>query len=213
METFNSLIIGKRIRELREDAELTQLDLAKALNVKRQTIAQWENGERDLKTGYIISLSKHFNVTSDYLLGISNNKMYENGEIGQVLGLSDFAIDNLKSVSEGGILSGKAIINSIAQTPDLKVLVHELSLMLIDYITNPNSDEWAVSEYRAVKTFSSIVDNLKKDYYEAIMKKLQSCKTEEEKNEFKNMLIEKADYKYIWDGFYFHFDHENHIFD
>lgn len=64
--------IGNRIRTLRESKGLTQLELSKELNVARQTIAQWENEERNLKTGAIISLSKYFNVSADYLLGLSD---------------------------------------------------------------------------------------------------------------------------------------------
>lgn len=48
--------IGERIKALRISKKITQAELAQALNVKRQTVAQWENQERDLKTGAIISL-------------------------------------------------------------------------------------------------------------------------------------------------------------
>ena len=53
--------IGERIKALRISKKLTQAELAQALNVKRQTVAQWENQERDLKTGAIIS-SEYQNI-------------------------------------------------------------------------------------------------------------------------------------------------------
>lgn len=109
MTTSNILEIGKRIRALRENLGLTQLDLAKELNVKRQTVAQWENGERDLKTGYIIALAKFFNVTSDYLLGLSDYKTETKADIGMITGLSDKNIDFLTSIQDKEHKSNEAI--------------------------------------------------------------------------------------------------------
>ena len=46
--------IGERIKKLREEKGETQAEVAKKLNVKRETVNHWENGERDLKTEYTI---------------------------------------------------------------------------------------------------------------------------------------------------------------
>ena len=64
--------IGLRIATLREARGLSQKQLADALNVKRETVTQWENATRDLKTDYLINLSAFFNVSVDYLLCLSN---------------------------------------------------------------------------------------------------------------------------------------------
>ena len=93
METNN---ISSRIRELREENQITQLELAKALYVKQQTIAQWEKGERDLKTNSIIDLANFFRVTTDYLLGLSDYKTPQAASIGDTIGLSDKCIAILK---------------------------------------------------------------------------------------------------------------------
>ena len=71
--------VGERIAVLRESRGLSQKglsdELAKlGLIVRRETITQWENGTRDLKTAYLAKLSQFFNVTTDYLLGLSNVK-------------------------------------------------------------------------------------------------------------------------------------------
>lgn len=69
---------GKRIKELREKAGENQEQLAKALGAaNRETIARWESGTRDLKRQHIIAIAKHFNVTTDYLLGLSNAQTVE----------------------------------------------------------------------------------------------------------------------------------------
>ena len=73
--------------------------MAQALNVKQQTVAQWENQERDLKTGAIISLAKYFNVSTDYLLGISEYETSETANVGYITGLSAVSISKLNHIA------------------------------------------------------------------------------------------------------------------
>lgn len=214
MDTSNILKIGNRIKTLRESNGLTQLDLSKALNVKRQTVAQWENGERDLKTGYIIALANLFNVTTDYLLCVSDNASYDTGGIGKELNLSDLSISVLKSYPRNGLYGANIILNFILEDDRFKLLLHELSLMISAYITKPDCDDWIVSKYRATETFNNILKNLIERYYNTIMEKMNKLKTDKEREEFKNKLLECAEYQYRDDkNFYFYFDHENKIFD
>lgn len=58
----------KRIRELREDNDLTQQEIAKKLNLNLTSYQRWESGEREIPTHIIIELSKIYNVTTDYIL-------------------------------------------------------------------------------------------------------------------------------------------------
>ena len=66
-------MIYKRIRDLREDRDLTQKDLAKVLNCSQQVYSNYELGQRDIPTYVLIKLSAHYNVSVDYILGISDN--------------------------------------------------------------------------------------------------------------------------------------------
>ena len=66
-------MIYKRIRDLREDRDLTQKDLAKILNCSQQVYSNYELGQRDIPTYVLIMLSSYYNVSVDYILGISNN--------------------------------------------------------------------------------------------------------------------------------------------
>ncbi|MCN75782.1 XRE family transcriptional regulator [Listeria monocytogenes] len=61
--------IGKRISELRNKKGISQLQLAKDLNVSRNTVSMWETNKRAIKNERIIQLADYFNVTTDYLLG------------------------------------------------------------------------------------------------------------------------------------------------
>lgn len=87
--------IGKRIKNLREKNGLTQQQLAKELHVKRETVNLWENGFRDLKTGYTIALAEYFKVDCDYLLrGISA----KHAPLHEITLLSESALDSLYQI-------------------------------------------------------------------------------------------------------------------
>lgn len=63
-----------RIKDLREDSDMTQSELASKLHVRQNTISQYEREERDIPTQILIELSKIFDTTTDYILGISKNR-------------------------------------------------------------------------------------------------------------------------------------------
>ena len=66
-------MIYRRIRDLREDRDKTQAELAKALNCSQQVYSNYELGQRDIPTDILIKISKYYNVSVDYILGISDN--------------------------------------------------------------------------------------------------------------------------------------------
>ena len=61
-----------RLKQLREEKDLKQEDIAKLLHVEIAAISKYETGRVQLKDEYIKILSNFFNVTSDYLLGITD---------------------------------------------------------------------------------------------------------------------------------------------
>lgn len=58
----------KRIRDLREDNDLTQQKIAKILNVHTTQYRRWETGETELPIHKLIELCKFYNVSADYIL-------------------------------------------------------------------------------------------------------------------------------------------------
>ncbi|MBQ8026529.1 MAG: helix-turn-helix transcriptional regulator [Clostridia bacterium] len=62
----------KRIRELREDNDKTQRELAQTLKCSQQVYSNYELGQRDIPTDILISLAKYYGVTTDYILGLSD---------------------------------------------------------------------------------------------------------------------------------------------
>ena len=64
----------KRIRDLREDADMTQTEIAKILNCSQRVYSNYERGDLDIPTHILISLSLYYNVSVDYLLGLTDKK-------------------------------------------------------------------------------------------------------------------------------------------
>lgn len=62
----------KRVRELREDHDLTQKEMAKYLNCSQQVYSNYELGQRDLPTDILVKLSKFYNVSVDYILELDD---------------------------------------------------------------------------------------------------------------------------------------------
>lgn len=62
-----------RIRDLREDHDLTQREVAEKLNCSQQVYSNYELGQRDIPTDILIKLSSIYNVSADYILEISDN--------------------------------------------------------------------------------------------------------------------------------------------
>ncbi len=67
-------MIYDRIKKLREEAGYSQSDIAKRMGISRSAVNAWEMGLSTPTTPYIIELSKLFHVSTDYLLGIKNEK-------------------------------------------------------------------------------------------------------------------------------------------
>lgn len=64
----------KRIRELREDKDLTQKQIGQLLNMSQTGYNQYEIGKNDIPTKILIKLAKFYNTNIDYLLGLTNEK-------------------------------------------------------------------------------------------------------------------------------------------
>ena len=60
----------KRLRELREDRDKTQTEIAKILGMKQSQYSRYENGIRDLPLDSLITLAKYYGVSTDYILGL-----------------------------------------------------------------------------------------------------------------------------------------------
>lgn len=69
-----------RIKELREEKNISQLELAKKLNLTQQSISLYEKGDREPSIDVLKSIANFFNVSLDYLLGKSDIRNYDEDE-------------------------------------------------------------------------------------------------------------------------------------
>ena len=60
----------QRLRDLREDSDKTQKEIADILNMKYQPYARYENGDREMPMHHFITLAKYYNISLDYLAGL-----------------------------------------------------------------------------------------------------------------------------------------------
>ncbi len=62
----------QRLRDLREDADKTQTEIAEILNMQQNQYSRYERGERELPMHHFITLAKYYNVSLDYLAGLTH---------------------------------------------------------------------------------------------------------------------------------------------
>ena len=65
-------MLGSRIKELRKEFGLSQVELAIRMEVTKQTISNWENENIQPSVDMLVGLANVFNVTTDYLLGLDD---------------------------------------------------------------------------------------------------------------------------------------------
>lgn len=62
----------QRLEDLRRDKDLTQEQVAKLLDLKREQYRRYETGINEVKASFIIKICKLYNVSADYILGLTN---------------------------------------------------------------------------------------------------------------------------------------------
>lgn len=95
-------IFANRLIKLRELKHITQEELAKALQVTRQSLSLYEKAERTINIDLLNRIAEYFNVSSDYLLGLSDITTSDKDlkAVCEYLGLSERAIENIKRIAK-----------------------------------------------------------------------------------------------------------------
>lgn len=86
------MTLNENIRQLRMTRNLSQVDLAKALGVTKQSISNWENNNIQPSIDMLIHLAKFFSVSTDYLLGLEQRKYIE------ISGLTDQQLAHISAI-------------------------------------------------------------------------------------------------------------------
>lgn len=70
-----------RIRSLREDRDLRQIDVAQATGIDQKTLSNYETGKTNPDSYALVKLADFFDVTIDYLIGRSNNNFVHKSDV------------------------------------------------------------------------------------------------------------------------------------
>ncbi len=73
MEDFNKMLFGERLKELRTEKNIGQNALAVALELSNASVSYWETGKQIPSAEVIFKLARFFDVSADYLLGLTDN--------------------------------------------------------------------------------------------------------------------------------------------
>ena len=68
----------ERLKDIREDKDLTQIDIAKLLNIKQPTYNAFEKGTKIIPLKHLNTLANYYNVSIDYIVGLSNERKESN---------------------------------------------------------------------------------------------------------------------------------------
>lgn len=174
---FNLSIFCERFSNLREASGMSQDELAKTLKVTQQTLSRYEKGQRQPSVDFIVKAASFFEVSVDYLLGLSEVQSIDSDlrAACQVTGLSDKAIATIASLSENDNIE---ILNRVILSNSLEILLEAINKFVSikpkkDAIYSVNVlDERTNLSYMEVETFfrqlairqlDSIMDQLKKE--------------------------------------------------
>lgn len=119
IEDENLDTVGKRITYLRTNAGMSQEELAEKLNIKRQKLSYIENDapSRQLTIEELSKLCNIFNVSSDYILGMTNAKNIDNVVISKEFGFDDETINCLKKMKNSMLV--KHTLNFLLKEEEL----------------------------------------------------------------------------------------------
>ena len=92
-------MLNERIRKLRLERNWSQVDLAKKLNVTKQSVSNWENDNIQPSIDMLVKLAGTFSVSTDYLLGLEGRRYLE------ITGLSDEEIGHIQLVVKDMVAS------------------------------------------------------------------------------------------------------------
>ena len=106
-------MISDRIRWLRNRQNLTQSELAERLEMSEQQVFRWENGKSEPSLEAMVKLAKVFDVTGDYLLGLSDDPRGN-----RAVELREIEVDLIRALRESDFVSFTALLNEDLRSRD-----------------------------------------------------------------------------------------------
>ena len=73
MNSWGDVVYYKRLRDLREDKDLVQKEVAAFLGIDQRVYSNYETGKREIPTRYVVKLAELYNTSVDFILGVTDN--------------------------------------------------------------------------------------------------------------------------------------------
>lgn len=127
-ETFE-----QRLIKLREEKGYSQDELASKVGITQQTLSRYEKGQRQATIEFVVKAARIFNVSTDYLLGLSDNST-TNPDIKnacEVTGLTESAIKIINAIHNDINNSYGFNISILIENPNFKDMIHQLFYTII----------------------------------------------------------------------------------
>lgn len=125
--------LGERIRLLRKENNINQKTFAKYLNISNSTLSQYESNVRVPNDEIKKDIAKHFNVSMDYLMGLSNIKNPYSTEYKNNV---DLGLDILEILAHEGEISDKYLKENITEEEKNRILNNLKKMIDISKIIN-----------------------------------------------------------------------------
>jgi len=120
-------MIIDRLKDIREDKDLTQKDIAKILNITQPTYSAFENGTKIIPLKHLNTLCNFYDISMDYIIGLSNNRTINN----KIKELDKNVIGkNIKQVRINNNLTLRNLANELSTTHST-INAYELGKTLI----------------------------------------------------------------------------------
>lgn len=150
------MTIGERLKELRKECKLTQIELAEKLNVNYQTVARIEKNQREPSIDILLKMCQIFNVSSDYLLGKTKTKSIQD----YTLEKNVKKIEHVKSNAKKYIEEHYTSLDDIEKANLEKAFINEINnyLGLIDIDSKFELDHLP-DTLHLINTFVSLISS------------------------------------------------------
>lgn len=159
---FKNDVFIKRFAELRKENEESNRDLQEIFGLSVSAVINYQTGKRTPDIAFLHKLAEHYNVSADYLLGLSDAKTTEQDmKIAcEVTGLSEKAIENIKSAWDD-----KFILNFLAKAyPKNEYERTEINKRKNDFIEQSKNGQKQFNNFIENKQFINIIKEIQKSY-------------------------------------------------
>jgi len=167
---LNLLQLGDRYSELREEKELSISQLSKKINCNPKTISFYENGSRSMPSNVVIKYADFFNVSTDYLLGISDYRHKINFEFDyqarvacEYTGLSFEEISNIKLIKQNDIIRDYLLKTFLSNEYSVFNALADTIKIYVDDNSNIDNETRDYVKWRVVRVFEDTLDYLIQD--------------------------------------------------